>query len=65
MTNPGPGDNYTRYEVIMQEDPETGDFFVPIPPHLLTSLGWKEGDTVDFTLDDEGRFVLKKIDKPT
>jgi hypothetical protein len=24
-------------------------------------MGWKEGDTIDFGLDEEGRYILKKI----
>jgi hypothetical protein len=49
-----------RFEVITHED-ENGDLFMPIPPELLNRLGWKEGDTIDFNLDDKGRWILKKI----
>jgi len=52
---------YDRYEVITQEDPETGDMLIPIPPNLLKELGWKEGDDIDFSIDDKGRIILKKI----
>jgi hypothetical protein len=52
-----------RYEVITQEDPDTGDVLIPLPPILLQELGWKEGDTVDFSLDDQNRYILKKISK--
>jgi hypothetical protein len=50
-----------RYEVITQEDPETGDLLLPIPPILLEKLGWKEGDVLDFSLDELNRYILKKI----
>ena len=40
--NPGAAD--VRYEVITQEDPETGDLILPIPPPVLAKMGWKEGD---------------------
>jgi hypothetical protein len=53
----------TRYEVITQEDPDTGDLMVPIPQVLLDKLGWKEGDEIDFALDDSGRYVLRKVNK--
>ena len=53
----------SRYEVITQEDPESGDLMVPLPPELLQQLGWVEGDTIDFSIDDKGRYVLKKISK--
>lgn len=49
----------TRYEVITQKA-ENGDLIVPLPPILLKQLGWKEGDNVDFALDDKGRIIIKK-----
>ena len=55
--------SYTRYEVIVQEDEKTGDLLVPIPPALLKALDWKEGDEVDFSIDDKGNYVIKKADK--
>jgi len=58
-----PGQDHKRYEVITQEDPETGDLLVPLPPELLQKLGWKEGDEVDFALDDQGRYIIKKLSK--
>lgn len=61
MPKKNPAKAYDSYEVITQEDPETGDMLIPIPPHLLKELGWKEGDDIDFTVDDKGRIVLKKI----
>ena len=50
----------SRYEVITQEDPETGDLILPIPPELLSKMGWVEGDEISFDLDDKGRYVLQK-----
>jgi hypothetical protein len=58
-----PGTNQTRYEVITQEDPETGDLLMPIPPELLRELGWKEGDEIEFGTDDSGNYILKRVDK--
>lgn len=49
-----------RYEVITQEDPETGDLILPLPPELLEQMGWKEGDEIDFSVDDNGHFILKR-----
>jgi hypothetical protein len=61
MSKKNPAQSYDSYEVITQEDPETGDMLIPIPPNLLKELGWKEGDDVDFSIDDKGRIILKKI----
>lgn len=49
------------YEVITQEDPETGDLIIPIPPPLLKSLDWKEGDDVQIDIDDKGRIIVRKV----
>jgi len=62
MTKPNPALENKRYEVITQEDPETGDILLPIPPILLEILGWKEGDTIDFGVDTQGRYILDKKD---
>ena len=61
MPKKNPAQSYDRYEVITQEDPETGDMLIPIPPQLLIELGWKEGDDVDFSIDEKGRIILKKL----
>ena len=52
-----------RYEVITQEDEVTGDLLLPIPPQLMSQLGWIEGDEIEFAVDDQGRYVLKKSNK--
>jgi hypothetical protein len=61
MSKKNPAKAYDSYEVITQEDPETGDMLIPLPPQLLRDLGWKEGDDVDFSIDEKGRIILKKI----
>ncbi len=56
--SPAKGD--VRYEVITQEDKTTGDIIIPIPLPLLKSLGWKEGDDVEISIDSSGQLYLKK-----
>jgi AbrB family looped-hinge helix DNA binding protein len=51
-----------RYEVITQEDPETGDLIIPIPIPVLKKMGWKEGDEVSIDVDEDGQLYLKKAD---
>jgi bifunctional DNA-binding transcriptional regulator/antitoxin component of YhaV-PrlF toxin-antitoxin module len=55
--------NLVRYEVITQEDEVTGDLMLPIPQKLLDELGWREGDEIEFAVDNQGRYVLKKSNK--
>ena len=56
--SPGAGD--VRYEVITQEDPESGDLIIPIPEPVLKAMGWKEGDEIDFGVNQDGSVFLKK-----
>ena len=58
-----PGKDQIRYEVMTQEDPDTGDLLLPIPPRLLEELGWREGDDVDIGIDPDGKVILKKSSK--
>jgi hypothetical protein len=62
MTNKPVQDNL-RYETITHEDPETGDLILPIPPHLLKQLKWKEGDELDISVNENGHIFLKKVFK--
>jgi hypothetical protein len=58
-----PGNNDTRYEVITQEDPDSGDLLLPIPQPLLDQMGWKEGDELLFDIDDTGAIIIRKAPK--
>jgi hypothetical protein len=58
-----PGNNDTRYEVITQEDPDSGDLLLPIPQPLLDQMGWKEGDELLFDIDDTGAVIIRKAPK--
>ena len=59
MSKNSPGEQDTRYEIITQQD-ENGDVLIPIPHSLLEKLKWKQGDSIEFGLDESGRFILKK-----
>ena len=49
----------TRYEVITQQDDNPDDMLIPIPPPLLAQMGWKEGDEIEFSMDELGRMVFR------
>jgi hypothetical protein len=63
MSKKGPAHEYKSFEVITQEDPETGDIIIPLPPILLEQLGWAEGDDITFSIDDKGHVILSKKSK--
>jgi bifunctional DNA-binding transcriptional regulator/antitoxin component of YhaV-PrlF toxin-antitoxin module len=49
--------------LTVQEDPDTGDFFIQFPQSVLDRLGWKEGDTLDWTDNKNGSWSLSKREK--
>lgn len=55
-----PGNADVRYEVITQEDPETGDLIIPIPPPILKQLGLKDGDQLKIEMGPNGELYLTK-----
>ena len=60
MPKNNPGESDVRYEVITQEDPESGDIIIPIPEPILKKMGWKEGDDVEIGVNKDGSLFLKK-----
>lgn len=51
----------TRWIVELEEDAETGDLVMPIPPGLLAELGWAIGDTLTWEPgDDKESYRLTK-----
>lgn len=55
-------DKQYSYEVITQEDPETGDLILPLPQELLDQVGWKEGDTLQWLQNDDGSWYIKRVE---
>ena len=55
-----PGKEELRYEVITQEDPQTGDTIIPIPLPVLEKLGWKEGTEVEFAVAEDGAIIIRR-----
>lgn len=54
-------DQKITYEVVTQEDPDTGDIFLPLPQELLDKMGWTEGDTLEWKQDSDGNWVIYKV----
>jgi len=48
------------WTVRVEEDPETGDLMLPFSDEMLSSLGWKEGDTLTWTVKTNGSIILSK-----
>jgi hypothetical protein len=50
----------TRWIIQLEEDPDTGDLVMPLPPELMATQGWEIGDTLTWNIDDEGTVILTK-----
>jgi hypothetical protein len=49
-----------NWTVSVEEDPETGDLILPLPTDLLEEAGWKEGDELIWTDQNNGSWSLTK-----
>lgn len=48
------------WTVTLEEDPETGDLVLPFTDEILTELGWKEGDVLEWVDNKDGSWCLVK-----
>jgi len=46
--------------VTIEEDPKTGEFLIQLPDDLVDRKGWKEGDTIVWTDNENGSWTLTK-----
>jgi hypothetical protein len=54
----------TCWTITLEEaDDGSGDLVMPLPPDLLESAGWKEGDVLDWTDNKNGTWSLTKKDE--
>ena len=51
----------SRWTVIVEEDPETGDLILPLPSEMLQMQGWKEGDDLEWIDNEDGSWSLQKV----
>lgn len=47
----------THWIVELEEDPDTGDLMMPLPPAMLEALGWKIGDDLTWNIDEKTKEV--------
>lgn len=50
----------TSWTLTVEDDPETGDAILNLPPDLLEQTGWKEGDTLIWKDQGDGSWLLEK-----
>ena len=47
------------YTVEVKETPE-GEQFIDLPEEIINSLGWKEGDNIEWSTESDGSYSLSK-----
>ena len=52
--------NSRRWELTVEEDPDTGDCMLTFPEDLLAEAGWTEGDTLEWKDLGNGSWQLQK-----
>ena len=53
--------NTQRWTITTEEDPETGDVVIPLPEDFLKTVGWQEGDTIEWIDNHDGTWSIEKV----
>jgi len=51
------------YTATVDEDPVTGDLYIPLPKELLQELGWSPDDTIHWIEEPNGTWRLTKVEE--
>ena len=51
------------WEVIIEEDPETGDAILPLPQEMLDEVGWKSGDNLNWIDRGDGSWEIRRVEE--
>jgi hypothetical protein len=52
----------SRWSITVEEDPENGDLILPFTDEILSEVGWKAGDTIEWIDKKDGSWELRKKD---
>jgi len=55
-------DTSNKYIVAVQQCTDSDDYFIEIPDEITTQLNWKEGDIIDWQLDNDCITITKVND---
>jgi len=53
-------DKVVKWQLPVEEDTVSGEYFITFPEDLLEAANLKEGDDVEWIDNDDGSFILKK-----
>ena len=52
----------TNYTVTLEEG-EDEECILPLPDHIIDALGWEDGDTLDWIVNDDNTITIKKVEQ--
>jgi bifunctional DNA-binding transcriptional regulator/antitoxin component of YhaV-PrlF toxin-antitoxin module len=52
----------SKWKIVLEQDPETGDLIMPLTDEILESAGWKEGDNLEWIDNKDDTWTLRKLD---
>lgn len=53
----------TRWNITLVDAGDGGgDVMMPLPPELLTQMGWKEGDVLRVILEEPGTLIMQRVE---
>ena len=52
----------TQHILVVQENENTGEMFITLPPDVIEQLGWTENDELTWTELPDGKWSLSKIE---
>lgn len=47
----------TTWTAVLEEDLATGELILPLPTDLIEQLGWKEDDTLVWSINEETKEI--------
>ena len=56
-------DKVVKWQLPVEEDTVSGEYFITFPEDLLEAANLKEGDNVEWISQEAGTFILKKCEK--
>jgi len=51
------------FESTVEFNEDFGEYYLTIPDEIIDSLGWEEGDVLEWKLNKDGTVLLERVDE--
>jgi bifunctional DNA-binding transcriptional regulator/antitoxin component of YhaV-PrlF toxin-antitoxin module len=51
------------YETTVEYNDDFQEYFVTLPEDLLESVGWEEGDVLEWSVNKDGTILVERVDE--